>query len=250
MYFPNTELILITGASSGIGRASALLCNKNGAKVLAVGRDIKKLQALKNEAQFPENIFIEAKDLSQDLESLVPWVTELKNKYGKFSGFVHSAGHTLSKPFKLFDLADSKAMFDVHYNAAMLITRGISDRRNSEKGASIVFLSSRATEANVAGLSLYTAAKSALEASARSLSAELSSQKIRVNCLLPDFVRTPMAEDYFVNFKGVEDINEIASDFPLGIIEAEDIANSVVFLLSSLSSKITGQNITINGAKY
>lgn len=248
MIFNNSELILITGASSGIGKAAALLCNENGARVIAVGRDNSRLQELKNMATYPENMLIEARDLSKDLESLVSWVTELKNKYGKFSGFVHSAGHGLLKPFKLFDLEDSRKMFDLHYSAAMLLTRGFSDRRNCEKQASIVYISSRATEPSSGGLSIYSAAKGALEASMKNIATELSSQGIRLNCISPEHVRTPMVEDYFTNFlkDGIDNAHKL---FPLGIIEAEDIANAIVFLLSSASTKITGQIIPITGGK-
>ncbi len=249
MTFANSELILITGASSGIGKAAALLCNAQGARVIAVGRDNARLQELKEIAKYPDNIFLEARDLSKDLDNLVPWVTELKNKYGKFSGFVHSAGHGLLKPFKLFNLEDSKSIFDVHYNAAMLLAKGISDRRNCEKQASIVLISSQAAHINLAGLSIYSAAKGALEASVRSIMPELAKQGIRINTISPDFVRTPMAEEYFKDIKGFASIDGAIEDFPLGIIETEDIANSVVFLLSNASNKITGQNISITGGK-
>lgn len=86
--FGNAELFLITGASSGIGKAATLLCNELGARVIAVGRDRDKLQTLKVEAKYPENIHIEARDLTEGMEELVPWVTELRKEHGKFSGFV------------------------------------------------------------------------------------------------------------------------------------------------------------------
>ena len=94
--------------STGIGRATALLCNELGAKVIAVARTRENLEALKNEAKFPENILIESRDLSQNLEELPDWVTELRKQYGKFSGFVHCAGYNTMAPFKCYDLKDAE----------------------------------------------------------------------------------------------------------------------------------------------
>ncbi len=249
MLFKNSELILISGASSGIGKATALLCNKEGARIIALGRDIEKLEKLQKEAEFPKNIYLEARDLSIDLESLTTFVTELKNKYGKFSGFAHCAGHTLLKPFKMFSLEDSKKMFDVHYNAGMLLAQGICDRRNCEKSASIVFISSQATKSVSSGFSLYAGAKGAIEASMRALSQELARQNIRANAVSPDHVRTKMAEEHFQKSLGTSGIDEANEHYPLGIIEAEDVANTILFLLSENSSKITGQIFSITGGK-
>ncbi len=245
--FPNSELMLITGASSGIGKASALLCNELGARIVAVGRDKERLQALKNEAKFPENMHLEARDLVEDLEALAPWVTELRKEYGKFSGFVHCAGHGLTAPFKVFDLKTAQTLFDVHYYAAMLLSRGICDKRNCEKHASIVFISSLSALHPIKSLSTYSSAKGALQSVIHNMSAELAPQGLRVNCVSPAYVTTPLVKKYTSEFMGFDVLENDKWKYPLGFITPEDVAQSIVFLLSGASSKITGQNIPIYG---
>ncbi len=248
--FKENELILITGASSGIGRATALLCNKLGARVIAVGRNIENLNSLKEEAEFSENIYLEPKDLAENLEALVPWVTELKKKYGKFSGFVHCAGYNIMAPFRTFDVTESSRIIDIHYHAAMLIARSISDRRNCDKKCSMVFISSISAVTPLRMLTIYSAAKGALQTAVRNISKELAHQGVRVNCVSPALVRTPLTENYSNAIMGFDVLDKEDEIYPLGISEPIDVAHTIVFLLSDASRKITGQNIPIDGGRH
>ncbi len=248
--FKENELILITGASSGIGRATALLCNKLGARVIAVGRNIENLNSLKEEAEFSENIYLEPKDLAENLEALVPWVTELKKKYGKFSGFVHCAGYNITAPFKVFNYEDSTQLLDIHYHAAMLLTCGVTDRRNYNKKCSCVFISTISAVNPVKALSSYAAVKGAVQTAVRNISKELSTQNVRVNCVSPALVRTPMTEVYSNSIMGFDTLEASDKIYPLGVIDPLDVAQCIVFLLSDTSRKITGQNIVIEAGGF
>ena len=248
--FNENDLILISGASTGIERATALLCNELGAKVIAVARTRENLEALKNEAKFPENILIESRDLSQNLEELPDWVTELRKQYGKFSGFVHCAGYNTMAPFKCYDLKDAEKMFNIHFHAGMLLARGVTDRRNAQKPCSCVFISSICTVTALRMLTIYASAKGALLGAVKCMSKELSTQGIRVNCVSPALVRTPLTENYSNVVMGYDVLGKEDEIYPLGISEPIDIANSIVFLLSKASAKITGQNIIIDGGRH
>lgn len=248
--FRNEQIFLITGASSGIGRSTALLCNQLGGTVIATGRDLPRLEDLKHEAEDQARLHLEPRDLTADMEDLPAWITELRKNYGKLSGFVHCAGYNMMAPFCNFTLEDARKMFDVHFHAAMLLARGVADRRNHAKECSLVFMGSICAVTPLRMLSIYAAAKGAVISAARAMSKELGTQGVRVNCVSPALVRTPLTEKYSNVVMGYDVLDQEDQIYPLGISEPEDIANTLVFLLSSASRKITGQNIVIDGGRH
>lgn len=161
--FASEQKFIVTGASSGIGEGIALLLNQLGATVIAMGRNVERLAALKAKAANPDSIFIETKDLAEDIAGLPDYVTELRKKYGKFSGMVYSAGVGVMAPFQMFDYVQAKKLFDINYHAPVMFTKGFLDRRNNiGKGASLVFLSSIDALVSTKGQSLYAGTKAAL----------------------------------------------------------------------------------------
>ena len=185
------------------------------------------------------------------MDALPAWVRSLRERYGKLSGLAPCAGTALISPLREFDRAVANAFFDIHYTAAMLLAKGFADRRNNVgKGASIVFMGSRAPLVAQAGLSIYAAAKGAILAATGVLSKELAPAGIRVNALAPGLVKTPMAEKTYLSFLPEDRrMKEIAS-YPLGLGEPEDVASMAVFLLSRRSKWITGQTIVLDGGRY
>ena len=249
--FDANDRILVTGASSGIGKAIALQLNALGATVIASGRSQQRLEEARAVCAHPDAFFLEPLDLLADMDALPAWVRSLREQYGKLSGLVPCAGTALISPLREFDRTVANAFFDIHYTAAMLLAKGFADRRNNVgRGAAIVFIGSRAPLVAQAGLSIYAAAKGAILAATGVLSKELASVGIRVNALAPGLVKTPMAEKTYLSFLPEERRQEEIASYPFGLGEPEDVASMAVFLLSRHSKWITGQTIVLDGGRY
>ena len=237
--FDKEQIFIVTGASSGIGKCVAETLNALGATVVAIARREDKLIELKENAKFPENIHIEVKDLSENIEELPDYVKSLKVKYGKFSGMAYCAGMPGIVPLNALDLAHILKMFKISYLAPIMMIKGLTDRRNNiGKGASFVFISSLGAINCDPGMTAYAGAKAALAASMKSISREVSKQGIRVNCVSPSLINTDMAEDIARHYA--------EGKYPFGIGEVEDVTNMIVFLLSDKAKWITSQNYIID----
>ena len=123
--------VLVTGASSGIGMAVALLCNQMGATVIASGRDMPRLQNLKNACAHQESLHIEPRDLQEDMDSLPQWVAGLRQKYGKLTSLVCCAGYAAVMPLRAYDRNAAASLYDIHVHAPLLLARGFADKRNN-----------------------------------------------------------------------------------------------------------------------
>ena len=237
--FNNEQIFIVTGASSGIGKCVAETLNALGATVVAIARREDKLIELKENAKFPENIHIEIKDLSENIEELPDYVKSLKVKYGKFSGMAYCAGISGIHPIQVVTMDILEKMFRISYYAPVFLMKGLVDRRNNiGRGASFVFISSIGAINCDPGMSAYAGAKAALAASMESISREVSKQGIRVNCVSPSLINTDMAEDIARQYA--------EGKYPFGIGEVEDVANMIVFLLSDKAKWITSQNYIID----
>lgn len=245
IYFNKEQFFIVTGASSGIGEGVALLLNELGASVVGIGRNQERLEAMKAKAKNPENIHLEQKDLTEDIEGLPAYVKSLKDKYGKFQGLVCSAGITETNPLQLLDLTEMKGLFDIDYFVPVMMAKGFADRRvNNGRGASIVCLSSLAAYASMRGMVTYSGAKAALSASMKSISRELAPSGVRVNCVSPADVLTPMTLSI------PEITNSKKDSYPLGFGEICDVANLIVYLLSDNAKWITGQDYRLDGGSF
>ena len=141
--FKKEQIFLVTGASSGLGEGTALLLNELGATVVGIARNEERLNAMKAKCKHPENMYIEIKDLTEDIENLPNYVKELKNKYGKFQGMAYCAGIAETAPLQIVDLNKMKKIFDINYFAPIFMIKGFADRRNNTGNrASIVVISS------------------------------------------------------------------------------------------------------------
>ena len=136
--FDKEQIYIVTGASSGLGRATAMLLNELGASVVAIARREDKLNELKSECKYPENLYVEVKDLAEDIEALPQYVKSLKEKYGKFSGMAYCAGVSNINPIGSVDYDTIQKIFAINYYAPIFMTKGFVDRRcNIGKGASV-----------------------------------------------------------------------------------------------------------------
>lgn len=242
--FNSEQRFIVTGASSGIGEAAALLLNKLGAGVIAIARNGDRLADLKKKCSNPKNMFIEIKDLSNDIHVLPAYVKSLKDKYGRLQGLVYCAGIVHNIPLQLLDEEQSKKLFDIDYFAPIFMTKGFADRRiNNGRGSAVVLVASAAAETSPRAMSDYSGAKAALIASAKVLARELAPQGIRINTVSPADIETPMTlKDGFL-----EDKKE---KYPLGFGQTDDVAEMIAYLLSDKAKWLTAQNYIIDCGSF
>ena len=238
--FNKEQIYIVTGASSGLGESTALLLNEMGATVVAIARNEERLLKVKERCKNPENMYIEIKDLAKDIENLPKYVKELKDKYGKFSGMAYCAGISNIVPLRALDYSLLQNTFQINYFSPILITKGVVDKRNNVgSGTSVVVIASIASLCSDKGHIAYSGSKAALCASLKSISKEVIANGIRVNCVLPSNIKTPMT--------AIEGYEESQKDlYPLGFGEPSDVANMIVYLLSDKAKFISGQNYVID----
>ena len=233
------KTILVTGASSGIGRAIASLCAAMGAQVIVTGRNQERLQETFDSLPGTGHLKITADlTVSSERDSLCKSIPQL-------DGLVHCAGIGHRKPAKLLTEDDIRTVLDANFEAPVLLQAQLLRLKLINKGASIVFLSSRTADIPTYANALYSASKGAIASYARSLSLELSPRLIRVNCICPAMVWTPL-----ILQEGVDEsqLRDAEKQYPLQRYgRPEDIANLAVFLLSDASSWMTGTCIDITG---
>lgn len=238
--FTEDQKIIVTGASSGIGEGVALLLNELGATCIGIGRNQERLEGMKSKCEFPDNMFIENKDLTENIDELPSYIKDLKEKYGKFYGLACSAGIAETIPLQSLEYQREKKIFDINYFVPLFMAKGFADRRNNiGKGASIVFISSIAAIKADKGQIIYAASKAALATSGKSMARELSNQGTRVNSVSPSDIKTTMTEKFIFDEARIQ-------SYPLGLGEVSDVANMVVYLLSDKAKWITGQNYIID----
>ncbi len=235
--FAATDVFLVTGASSGIGRSVALLLNELGATVIGVGRDTGRLAAMRASAKAPDRLHVEVRDLAKDLEQLPGWVAGLVARHGQLKGLMHAAGAIKIEPLRTYSLNEARKLFDLNFFSGLLLAKAFSRKGSfAESGASLLFCSSIHAIRGMAGVLTYSATKGAIEASVRSLAAELRNKRIRVNAVCPGYINTEMTRLY-----------PPKDGHPLA--DPETVAPLCAFLLSDRAHLITGQSIVIDGGE-
>lgn len=232
--------ILVTGASSGIGRSIAIECSKMGAKVIITARNQVRLNETLALMEGDGHLLFPA-DLNseEDIKRLVAELPEL-------DGIVHSAGVGNRVVCKAVKSSDIDYVMKPNFDGPVLLQRHILKSKKIAKNSSIVFIASRAPFAPSVGNAIYAASKGALLAYAKVLGLELSSQQIRVNSICPAMVWTELIEkDAMVTGGNYE---EAQQKYPLKRYgKPEDIAYLAIYLLSNASSWMTGSCIDITG---
>ena len=234
------KTILVTGASSGIGRAAAIESSKMGAKVIVTARNEERLsqtmQLLEGEGH--QMILCDLSN-DRDIDNLVATLPEIQ-------GSINNAGFTRILPIQFISSDDINNIFKVNTIAPMLLLQKLLKKKKIKKGASVVFTSSMAGLGfSSVGNSMYTASKGAISAFIRCAALELAPKNIRVNAVCPAMVDTGILESGTIT---AEQLEKDMKNYPLERYgRPNDIAWAMIYLLSDASSWITGDNLIIDG---
>jgi NAD(P)-dependent dehydrogenase (short-subunit alcohol dehydrogenase family) len=237
--------VLVTGASSGIGRAASIMLSTFGAKIVLCGRDEKRL-AETLDLMSGDNHVIAPFDLNENLEEIPKWLKNVTQNHGSLNGLVHSAGVEATLPIRQTDVASINRVMGVNLYAALMLAKGIAQKKCFGAPCSIVFISSVMGIVGRPTRSIYSASKGALNAMSTSLALELARKKIRVNTICPGQVQTEM-DDAMRKRLGTDLYQRIVDAHPLGLGKPEDVAGTIAFLLSDLSRWITGTHLVVDG---
>ena len=237
-------IYLITGASSGIGKATAQLVALYGGKVILSGRDNTKLEEVKN-GLWGEGHHISQMNL-KELDGVSEWIKKLSLEYGPFSGIFHAAGMEFVKPIRMIKQVQLNEIFESSIFSAFGIAKAISQKGVMVEGGALIFMSSVAGSSGQVGMSAYSSAKASIDGLVRSLSVELANKKIRVNSIVAGAVNTEMHQRLIRSLDDVA-ISNYEKLHLLGFGEPNDISNAVIFLLSPASKWITGTSMIVDG---
>ena len=245
MFSLKDKRILITGASSGIGRQTAIHCSMMGANVVLVGRNIERLNETSNHLTKGEHKIL-AIDVT-DFDAVETQLKELVSHFGKLHGLVNAAGISTTLPVKMLKVDKMKSFFETNVISAINLARIFTSKQIvADEGGSIILFASVMGMVGDAGKTIYSATKGALISATKSMAIELASKKVRVNSISPGVVVTPMT-DNAVYSQDDEARQHVVALHPLGLGQPADIANACVFLLSDASRWITGTNLVVDG---
>ena len=239
------KVIVIAGATGGIGSGVAKRLDKSGAVIFLIGRNEDKLISLQNELNGQTYIYQQDFNEIENLKNVFFYV---KEKGYKADGMIYTAGVCADIPIKSVSYEEMQRNMQINYYAFVELSKNFANRRYSNEGASIVGMSSIASIMCEKAMSQYAASKAALNASVSTMSKEFASRKIRVNALAPAFVDTEMAWGTAQSRSDFEDY--LNSRMPYGVIPVDEVAAWAEFLLSDISGHITGEVIKISGGMY
>lgn len=234
------KIILVTGASSGIGRETAISCSKMGASVIITARNQERLQKTFDELEGDNNRqFIADLTNQEELEFLVSQV-------GKLDGLVLCAGKSRSLPVLFSTREKFDEIYDVNFFSQVETLRLLVKKKCLQANSSVVILVSIAgTGRWTPGNAIYGSSKAALKSMVQYFAVELAPKRIRVNGICPGMVETPLIH---LGTLTQEQLDEDREKYPLKRYgQPIDIANGAIYLLSGASSWLTGQSIVIDG---
>lgn len=227
--------VLITGASSGLGRQIAISCSRMGAHMVLTGRNKGRLSETLTMLDGDGHRYVLG-DLTQTAD-----IHRIADSAGPLNGLVHSAGVQRLTPIKL---VTEKALHEstlINYFAPVLLTQRLLYRDYIAAGGSIVFMASTAAHIGTPGVGIYSSQKAALLGVSRCLALEQAKRGIRVNCLSPGAVETPIW-----GANGVR-LEEQRVRYPLGLGKPDDVANATIYLLSDASRWLTATSLIMDG---
>ncbi|WP_394552739.1 SDR family NAD(P)-dependent oxidoreductase [Agromyces sp. MMS24-JH15] len=236
--------ILITGASSGIGRATAIAAARHGARVVCVARRADQLDDLVGALEGSGHLAV-AFDVTRHAE-VAAMMAEVVQQVGRLDGLVHAAGMHEPTPLRVASADQVQHLFDVNVTTAVMLTKAFRHAKVRGESPSVVLLSSAVGLVGEAGVSVYAATKAAVASLAKSFGLELAREGIRVNAIAAGVVSTPLAEGIHAKV-GDSGWASIEAAHPLGIGTADDVADAALYLLSPASAWVTGTALVVDG---
>lgn len=222
--------LLVTGASSGIGRQIAISCAEMGGTVVLTGRHGERLHDTLGHLAGSGHRAVAADLLETGA------IDRVVADAGALDGVVHAAGIARMVPFRMISHAHLGDVLGLNVHAPLLLTKALLAKRSLQQGASIVFVGAVASEVGPVATAVYSASKAALLGAARTLALEVAKHKMRANVLSPGYVRTPLLDALGRNGAKIDELLDIT---PLGLGEPIDVAHAAVFLLSDASRWMT-----------
>lgn len=228
--------ILVTGASSGIGEAAARMCANMGARVIACGRNVERLDAVVAGLAGSGHQMVVG-DLTDPAarQAVVDAVPAL-------DGCVFSAGVVSLAPMRMVSQRHLDTLFAVNYDSPVMLTQALLAKRKLAPGASLVYVSALAEHTAPYATGIYSGTKGALESTVRTIASEIAKQGMRANCVSPGYVATPMM-DGLQSVMNSDSKMEMAA---LGAIEPDDVAAGIVYLLSPASRWVSRASVPID----
>jgi len=235
------KTILVTGASSGIGKSCAELLAAAGARVIATGRRAEALAEVHGVGE-PDRRAVDLTDES----AMKAFVNELSAAGCKFDGCVLAAGAHTFRPLMLETFDELAKPWKINVQSCLGLVAALAKSRKFTKGASVVLFSSAAARIGSPGAVAYVASKGAVEAATATLALELGSMGVRVNAVAPGVVKTPMSEAFLAKLSA-EQLDRVKAHHPMGLGSPEDLAGPVAFLLSDEARWINGVVLAVDG---
>lgn len=238
--------IVIAGASSGIGKQTALTLNEAGARIVLIARREDLLLEVQDCLSGNNNGYICA-DLSQ-LDDIEDVSKKVLDRFGPIDGLVYAAGVGLSLPFKMFTPEKVRRVFDINFFAFVEMVRQFTKKGHYNTGTSIVGISSIASQRGDKSHMAYSASKAAMDGAVRCIAKELAPKGIRINTVAPAMTATEMYIKYLEKYGDDSPSNkELLERQYLGVANTNEISSVIAFLLSPAASFITGDVIPIDG---
>jgi NAD(P)-dependent dehydrogenase (short-subunit alcohol dehydrogenase family) len=237
--------VVVTGASSGIGRAVAIELARHGARLILVGRNAGRLAetaAALGGADHRELVL----DLARH-DLIAAAIADARRDTGLLYGLCHAAGIVETRPLSTNTVQVVQSQLDVNVLAGLELARAVCRRdAMSPEGGSVLFIASIYGWVGMPGQIGYCATKGALAAAARAMAIELARRRIRVNTLSPGLVLTQMTEEALGKLSS-EQVDKLKGAYPLGVGRPEDVARAAVFLLAPSTGWITGVDLPVDG---
>ena len=239
------KVCIITGAGKGFGKAIAKKFADNGAKLALITRTQSDVDDLYREFYGYENKFLAICGDVSDQDTVNSFVAEVKNKFGRIDVLVNNAGMRFRKKFEEITLEEFSLVLNVNVVSMFMLCKAVMPTMVEQRTGKIINISSVVGTLGLPELSAYATSKAAIIGLTKALSVEYGESNIQVNAIAPGFCKT----SYFDNFKKKSELYEFTIErTPMRRWgESEEVANSCLFLASSLSSYVTGDVINVDG---